>query len=92
MSPQLWCGTAVVWNERDILMTIYIAMLAGALALMPLCSDIFGKKGRAVYCAVMGAAFIFISALRFRVGYDNDIYSTELCKMQLFEAEDVSLM
>lgn len=92
MSPQLWCGTAVVWNERDILMTIYIAMLAGALALMPLCSDIFGKKGRAVYCAVMGVAFIFISALRFRVGYDYDIYATEFCKMQLFEAEDVSLM
>lgn len=73
-------------------MTMYLILLAVSVAAgIPLCSEKCGKWGRAVYCAVLGIAFIIVSASRFEVGYDYNSYAANYFNMKYMDAEDVML-
>lgn len=64
-------------------MFMYILMLAASVILgVILCGKRYGKIGRAVYCAVGAVAFIVISAVRFEVGYDFNLYSGKYLDLQ----------
>ena len=57
-------------------MIVYIALLAGTLALgIPLCGKKAGKPGKAIYCSLMGIALFVISALRCSTGHDYNSYA-----------------
>ncbi|MCM1335890.1 MAG: EpsG family protein [Eubacterium sp.] len=62
---------------------MYILMLAASVILgVILCGKRYGTVGRAVYCAVGAIAFIVISATRFEVGYDFNLYSGKYLDLQ----------
>lgn len=64
-------------------MFMYILMLAASVILgVILCGKRYGKIGRAVYCAVGAVAFIVISATRFEIGYDFNLYSGMYLELQ----------
>lgn len=73
-------------------MLIYIFLLIGfAVMGIPLCSEKAGKTGRAIYCAAAALVFIVVSALRFQVGYDYNLYGGTYFNMKYLTIEDISL-
>lgn len=74
-------------------MSVYIFMLLGVVMLgIPLCSERCGKTGRIIYCTGAALVFIFISALRFQVGYDFNLYGGTYFNMKYMDIEDVSVL
>lgn len=71
-------------------MLIYFFLLAGVIAAgIPLCSKKCGKTGRIIFCAAAAVVFILISALRFQVGYDYNLYGGAYFNMQYSTFEDI---
>ena len=71
-------------------MAIYIFLLIGVVFIgIPLCSEKCGKSGRIIYCCAAAAVFIFISAMRFQVGYDYNSYGGMYFNMKYRELEDL---
>ena len=71
-------------------MAIYYFLLAGVIvAGVPLCSKRCGRSGRIIYCCAAALVFIFISALRFNVGYDYYQYATVYFNMKYTGIEDI---
>ena len=71
-------------------MLIYFFLLAGvAAAGIPLCSKKCGKTGRIIFCAAAAIVFIVMSALRFQVGYDYNLYGGVYFNMQYTTFEDI---
>ena len=71
-------------------MLIYFFLLAGVIAAgIPLCSKKCGKTGRIIFCAAAAVVFILISALRFQVGYDYNLYGGTYFNMQYATFEDI---
>lgn len=74
-------------------MSVYIFMLLGVVLLgIPLCSEKCGKTGRIIYCTGAALVFIVVSALRFQVGYDFNLYGGTYFNMKYMDIEDVSVM
>lgn len=70
---------------------MYILMLAGVVIIgIPLCDKKCGKWGKAAYCAAAAAAFIFIAANRFQVGYDFNLYGGTYFNMKYADIGEVS--
>lgn len=73
-------------------MLIYFFLLAGvAAAGLPLCSPKCGKTGRAIFCIAAAIVFIVISALRFQVGYDYNLYGGTYFNMKYLTLEEISV-
>ena len=73
-------------------MLIYIFLLIGTVLIgIPLCHEKSGKKGRAIYCAGAALVFIVVSALRFQVGYDYNLYGGTYFNMKYMDIADVAL-
>lgn len=71
-------------------MLIYFFLLAGvAAAGIPLCSKKCGKTGRIIFCAAAAVVFIVISALRFQVGYDYNLYGGTYFNMKYLTIEEI---
>ncbi len=71
-------------------MAIYIFLLIGVIvAGAPLCSSKGGKSGRIIYCCAAAVVFIFISAMRFQVGYDYNLYGSKYFGMKYLLPEDL---
>jgi len=71
-------------------MLIYFFLLAGVVAVgIPLCSKKCGKTGRIIFCTAATLVFIVISALRFQVGYDYNLYGGTYFNMQYLTFEDI---
>ncbi|MBP1549228.1 MAG: EpsG family protein [Oscillospiraceae bacterium] len=71
-------------------MLIYFFMLAGVIAAgIPLCSKKCGKAGRIIFCTASALVFVIISALRFQVGYDYNLYGGAYFNMQYATFEDI---
>ncbi len=71
-------------------MLIYFFMLAGVVAAgIPLCSKKCGKSGRIIFCVAAAIAFTVISALRFQVGYDYNLYGGTYFNMKYLTLEEV---
>lgn len=74
-------------------MAVYILLLLGVVAAgIPLCSDKRGKWGKIVFCCAAAAVFAFISAVRFQVGYDYNLYGGTYFNMKFLEPEDVAML
>ncbi|MGN0695392.1 MAG: EpsG family protein [Oscillospiraceae bacterium] len=74
-------------------MYVYIMMLAVSVAAgIPLCSSKCGKWGRAVYCILGAVAFTVISAMRFQVSYDYNLYGAMYSEMTYNDLADISAM
>ncbi len=72
-------------------MTVYILLFLGAvLAGIPLCSKKCGRSGRIIYCVCMALVFIFISATRFQVGYDYNLYGGTYFNMKYYDITDIA--
>lgn len=72
-------------------MAVYILLLIGTvLAGIPLCSEKCGKWGRMVYCIALALVFIVISAVRFQVGYDYNLYGGTYFNMKYMDIEDIA--
>lgn len=73
-----------------IKMTVYIFMLMGVIVFgIPLCSKKCGTVGKIIYCALAAIVFIFISSVRFAVGYDYVAYGSMYVKMAYCFPEDL---
>ncbi len=59
---------------------------------LPLCSKKCGKGGRIAYCVGFAAVFIFLSAMRFQVGYDYNSYGGMYFNMKYMGLEEVTVM
>lgn len=71
-------------------MLIYFFLLAGVIAAgIPLCSKKCGKTGRIIFCAAAAVVFIVISALRFQVGYDYNLYGGTYFNMKYMTIEEI---
>ncbi len=71
-------------------MLIYFFLLAGVIAAgIPLCSKKGGKTGRIIFCAAAALVFILISALRFQVGYDYNLYGGVYFNMKYQTIEEI---
>lgn len=73
-------------------MTLYYILPAvSALFGIPLCSEKCGKWGKIVYCVLFGALFVFVSAVRFQVGYDYNLYGGVYQNLLYCDLDDVSI-
>ena len=71
-------------------MFVYIALLAASVFLgVSLCGKKCGKAGRAVYCIISALIFIIVSASRFEVSYDYNLYGRIYDRMTFSEIEDL---
>lgn len=71
-------------------MLIYFFLLAGVIAAgIPLCSPKCGKTGRIIFCAAAAVVFILVSALRFQVGYDFNLYGGVYFNMKYQTIEEI---
>lgn len=71
-------------------MFVYIALLAASVFLgVSLCGKKCGKAGRAVYCIISALIFIIVSASRFEVSYDYNLYGRIYDSMTFSEIEDL---
>ncbi len=71
-------------------MLIYFFLLAGvAAAGIPLCSEKCGKTGRIIFCTAAAITFILVSALRFQVGYDYNLYGGTYFNMKYMTLEEI---
>ena len=72
-------------------MAIYIFLLIGVILVgVPLCSEKGGKSGKIIYCCAAAAVFVFMSAMRFEVGYDYDMYGSTYFNMKYMYPEDLT--
>lgn len=72
-------------------MTVYYLMLAAAVALgVPLCGKRCGKWGKIVYCVICALGFTVISAIRFEVGYDYNLYGRVYYDMRFNDLDSIS--
>lgn len=72
-------------------MAAYYILLAAAVLLgVPLCGKRCGKWGKIVYCAICAAGFTVISAIRFEVGYDYNMYGRISYDMMFNDLESIS--
>ncbi len=73
-------------------MFVYLVMLAASVILgVILCGKRYGKVGKAIYCVVGAIAFIVISSIRFRVGYDFNSYGQMFANFQYQDLTDIML-
>lgn len=71
-------------------MAIYIFLLIGVILVgVPLCSEKCGRSGKIIYCCAAAAVFIFMSAMRFQVGYDYNLYGGTYFNMKYAYPEDL---
>lgn len=71
-------------------MLIYFFLLVGVAAVgIPLCSKKCGRSGRIIFCTAAAIVFIVISALRFQVGYDYNLYGGTYFNMKYLTLEDI---
>lgn len=71
-------------------MLIYFFLLVGVIAAgIPLCSKKGGRTGRIIFCAAAAVVFILISALRFQVGYDYNLYGGVYFNMKYQTIEEI---
>ncbi len=71
-------------------MPVYLVMLAAVTALgIPLCSKKCGKAGRIIFCVAAALMFAFVSAVRFKVGYDYNLYGGLYFNMKYLEFVDI---
>lgn len=74
-------------------MPVYLAMLAAVVAAgIPLCSKKSGKAGRIVFCIAAAVLFTFVSAVRFKVGYDYNLYGGLYFNMKYMELVDIPFL
>lgn len=67
-------------------------MLAAAVALgIPLCGKRCGKWGKIVYCVICALGFTVISAIRFEVGYDYNLYGRVYYDMRFNDFDSISM-
>lgn len=72
-------------------MTVYYLLLAAVVALgIPLCGKRCGKWGKIVYCVICAVGFIVISAIRFEVGYDYNLYGRTYYDMRFYDIDSIS--
>lgn len=72
-------------------MTVYYLLLAAVIALgIPLCGKRCGKWGKIVYCIICAVGFTVISAIRFEVGYDYNLYGRVYYDMKYNGIDGVS--
>lgn len=73
-------------------MAIYFFLLIGIVAAgIPLCSKKCGKTGKVIFCIAATVVFIVISALRFQVGYDFNLYGGTYFNMKYMMLEEIML-
>ncbi len=71
-------------------MPVYLVMLAAVIAAgIPLCSKKAGKAGRIIFCIAAALMFTFVSAVRFKVGYDYNLYGGLYFNMKYLEWVDI---
>lgn len=71
-------------------MPVYLVMLAAVVAAgIPLCSRKCGKAGRIIFCLAAALMFTFVSAVRFKVGYDYNLYGGLYFNMKYLEWVDI---
>lgn len=71
-------------------MIAYWLLLVCSLAAgIPLCRI---KRGRGIYCTLMGLAVFFVSAVRANVGYDYNLYGGWFMNIQSMSTEDIMLI
>ena len=71
-------------------MLIYFFMLAGVMAAgIPLCSKKCGRSGRIIFCIAAAIVFAVISAMRFQVGYDYNLYGGTYFNMKYLTLEEI---
>lgn len=71
-------------------MPVYLVMLAAVVAAgIPLCSRKCGKAGRIIFCIAAALMFTFVSAVRFKVGYDYNLYGGLYFNMKYLEWVDI---
>lgn len=74
-------------------MTLYILLLLGVVIIgIPLCDKKYGKWGRAIYCGLAAVVFIFIGAMRFKVGHDYVSYGGIYFNMKYMDIDDVAAL
>lgn len=74
-------------------MTVYVLLLAAsAIFGAVLCSKRFEKWGKPVYLVLFALIFIFLSATRFEVGYDYNMYGTNYYNMLYEDLNDISAL
>ncbi len=71
-------------------MAIYIFLIIGVIvAGIPLCSSKGGRSGRIIFCCAAAVVFIFMSAMRFEVGYDYNMYGAKYFSFKYMLPEDI---
>ncbi len=74
-------------------MPVYLVMLAVVVAAgIPLCSKKCGKAGRIIFCIAAALMFTFVSAVRFKVGYDYNLYGGLYFNMKYLELVDIPMI
>ena len=74
-------------------MFLYIALLAASVFLgLSVCGKKCGRAGRIIYCVIAALIFIFVSASRFEVSYDYNLYGRIYEGMTYSELEDLMTM
>lgn len=74
-------------------MPVYLVMLAVVVAAgIPLCSRKCGRAGRIIFCIAAALMFTFVSAVRFKVGYDYNLYGGLYFNMKYLELVDIPLI
>lgn len=71
-------------------MAAYYILLATVVLLgIPLCGKRCGKWGKIVYCIICAIGFIIVSAIRFEVGYDYNLYGKTYYDMRFNDIESL---
>lgn len=74
-------------------MFVYIALLIIFTALgISFCSPQNGKIGKAAYCIIAALVFTFVSAARFQVSYDYNLYGKIYAEMTYSDVEALEIM
>lgn len=72
-------------------MTVYLLLLASsAIFGAVLCSEKLKKWGKLVYLILFALVFIFVSATRFEVGYDYNMYGSSYYDLLYEDMDDIS--
>ncbi len=72
-------------------MGVYIFLLIGTVLVgIPLCSEKCGRSGRLIYCCAAAAVFMFISAVRYQVGYDFSLYGGTYYNIAFMYPDEIS--
>ncbi len=70
-------------------MIYWILLIASVAVGIPLCRV---KRGKAIYCGLMGLVFIVLSSIRFDVGHDYNSYAAIYMDLQKVNAEELMFL